>query len=143
MKLKWDRKLEIGIEAIDTQHMKIFEHLLALENSVTKRDQWNIVRFFLAQLEEYMKFHLAVEEALLEIICYPDLAEHNSEHEGIMNQIKELERQLKQTHNNASGEKLVNFFENWFINHVLKHDRQYAAYAKGEFPALFARPRDQ
>lgn len=139
--MKWDRKLEIGIDAIDSQHMKIFEHLLALENSVTKRDQWNIVRFFLAQLEEYMKFHLAVEEALLEIICYPNLADHRSAHAGIMNQIKELEKQLNQMHNNASAEKLVSFFENWFIRHVLNDDRRYVEYAKEEFPVLFARPR--
>ena len=71
--MKWDRSFEIGIEAIDNQHKKIFEHLLAVENSMAKRDPWHILHFFLTQLEDYLKFHLAVEEALLEILRYPDI----------------------------------------------------------------------
>ena len=62
--MKWDSSFAIGIDVIDDQHRKIFEHLLAIENSVAKRDPWHILHFFLTQLSEYMKFHLAVEEAL-------------------------------------------------------------------------------
>jgi len=132
--VKWNSSLAIGIEAIDNQHKQIFEHLLALENSVAKRDPWHIVRFLLSQLAEYMKFHLAVEEAMLEIVRYPQRAGHCQAHATIMDQIAELEKQLQRTGSQAS---LVTFFEDWFIRHVLADDRQYAAYVKEEFPALF------
>lgn len=132
----WNNSLAIGIEAIDKQHKKIFEHLLALENSVAKRDPWNIVRFLLSQLAEYMEFHLAVEEAMLEIIRYPRQTDHCQAHAKIMEQIAELEKQLQRT---GSGESLVNFFEDWFVRHVLGDDRQYADYVKKEFPALYGR----
>jgi hemerythrin len=69
--MKWNNSFAIGIETIDVQHKKIFEHLLAIENAVAKRDPWHIQRFLLSQLADYMKFHLAVEEALLEIVAYP------------------------------------------------------------------------
>lgn len=133
--MKWNSSLAIGIETIDSQHKQIFEHLLALENSVAKRDPWHILRFLLSQLAEYMKFHLAVEEAMLEIVRYPQRADHCQAHARIMDQIAELEKQLQRTGSEAS---LVNFFEDWFIRHVLADDRQYAAYVKEEFPALFA-----
>lgn len=128
--MKWDDSFAIGIEAIDNQHKKIFEHLLALENSVSKRDPWHILRFFLTQLSEYMQFHLAVEEALLQIVGYPDQASHCESHERLVHQITELEEKLKQ---NPSGENLVGFFEDWFVRHVLSSDRDYAAYVKREF----------
>ena len=51
-----------------------------------------------------------------------------------MDQIAELEEHLQKT---GSGTNLVNFFEDWFLRHVLSDDRQYAAYVKEEFPALF------
>jgi hemerythrin-like metal-binding protein len=134
--VKWNNSLAIGIEAIDNQHKQIFEYLLAIENSVAKRDPWHILRFLLSQLAEYMKFHLAVEEAMLEIVRYPQRAEHGQAHAKIMEQIAELEKQLQKT---GSGTDLVNFFEDWFIRHVLADDRQYAAYVSEEFPALVGR----
>ena len=133
--MKWDSSFAIGIEVIDNQHKKIFEHLLAIENSVAKRDPWHILRFFVAQLTEYMKFHLAVEEALQEITHYPECAEHCDAHVRLIEQIASLEEQLKK---NASGENLVGFFEDWFIRHVLSNDRKFGAYVKAEFPALLA-----
>lgn len=134
--MKWDDSFAIGIEAIDNQHRKIFEHLLALENSVIKRDPWHILRFFVAQLSEYMQFHLAVEEALLEIVGYPDRSAHGDSHAKLVAQIASLEEKLK---TNATGESLVGFFEDWFIRHVLSSDRDYAAYVKREFATLTER----
>jgi hemerythrin-like metal-binding protein len=134
--MKWDDSFAIGIEAIDNQHKKIFEHLLAIEKSVAKRDPWHILRFFLGQMSEYMQFHLAVEEALLEIVGYPDRGSHCDSHARLVDQIASLEEKLKQ---NATGENLVGFFEDWFVRHVLSNDREYAAYVKREFPALAER----
>lgn len=132
--MKWNSSLAIGIEVIDNQHKQIFAHLLAIENSVAKRDPWHILRFLLSQVAEYMKFHLAVEEAMLEIIQYPQRADHCLAHAGIMEQIAELERQLQTA---GAETNLVSFFENWFIRHVLGDDRQYADYVKKEFPGFF------
>lgn len=136
--MKWNSSLAIGIEVIDNQHKQIFEHLLALENSVAKRDPWHILRFMVAQLADYMKFHLAVEEAMLEIVRFPQRAEHGRAHARIMEQIAELERQLQKA---GSATSLVGFFEDWFVRHVLSDDRHYADYVKKEFPALFGSGR--
>lgn len=135
--MKWDSSFAIGIKAIDDQHQKIFGHLLAIENALLKRDPWNIVRFHLGQLADYMKFHFAVEEALLEIIGYPHRADHVGSHFRLTEQIAELEKQLQKV---GPDESLVGFFEKWFIGHVLSSDREYAAYVREQFPALYGRP---
>lgn len=135
--MKWDSSFEIGIEAIDNQHKRIFEHLLAVENSIAKRDPWHILHFFLTQLADYLKFHLAVEEALLEIIRYPDRASHCEIHAKLIEQVATLEDQLQ---SKPSNEKLVGFFEDWFVRHVLASDREYVTYLAKEFPALAGAP---
>ncbi len=131
--MKWNNSFAIGIEVIDAQHKKIFERLLAIENAVAKRDPWHILRFQLDELGTYMKFHLAVEEAMLEILCYPGRVQHVESHAEIMKQIAELEEALKQ---NSKAEDLVRFFENWFLKHVLAGDREYANFIRQAFPAL-------
>lgn len=134
--MKWDGSFAIGIDAIDEQHKKIFEKLLAIENSVAKRDPWHILRFLISQLGDYMKFHLAVEEALLEITRYPGLHEHRGEHAKLIELIAELEDKLERS---PSADKLVGFFEHWFVRHVLNKDREYAAYLRNEFPEHYAK----
>lgn len=132
--MKWNDSFAIGIEAIDRQHEKIFEHLLAVENAVSKRDPWHILRFHLAQLREYLKFHFAVEEALLEITRYPEYGNHAGEHERLDQELTKLEEQLQR---NGSNEALVGFFERWFVDHVMGCDRKFAAYVSNEFPSLY------
>ena len=134
--MKWDSDLAIGIETIDNQHKQIFEHLLAIENSIAKRDPWHILHFLLSQLAAYMKFHLAVEESLHEITRYPGLEDHRYGHARIIELMGELEDKLQR---NPSGENLVGFFEAWFVRHVLSDDREFAIYIKEEFPALYGR----
>lgn len=134
--MKWDSSFAIGIEAIDNQHRKIFERLLAIENSIAKRDPWHVLHFLLSQLAESMKFHLAVEESLLEVTRYPGLKGHLESHARIIDQMAELEEKLKR---NPSGESLVGFFEDWFLRHVLSGDRDYADYLHMEFPTLCRR----
>lgn len=134
--MKWDSSFAIGIEAIDNQHRKIFERLLAIENSIAKRDPWHVLSFLLSQLAESMKFHLAVEESLLEVTRYPGLKGHRDSHGRIVDLMAELEEKLKRAPSDAF---LVGFFEDWFLRHVLSGDREYAAYLDREFPAIFRR----
>lgn len=132
--MKWKAEYSVGIETIDSQHKQIFSHLLAIENSLEKKDPWHVMRFLFVQLAEYMKFHFAVEEAILEIVRYPQLRDHTASHARLGEQLAELEEKVKGA---GSGANLVSFFENWFIGHVLTSDRQYAAYVKEQFPAIF------
>lgn len=125
--MKWKAEFLIGIEAIDSQHHKIFQHLLAIENALTKRDPWHIVRYLIAQMADAMKLHLAVEEALLEIIRYPGFEAHCAAHARLKDATVELEERIRDS---MSAADLVAFFEGWFIGHVLSADREYAAYAK-------------
>ncbi len=130
--VKWKDEFLLGIDAIDSQHKTIFEHLLALENSIDKRDPWHIVQYFLAEIRESLKFHLAVEDALLEILAYPDLEKHRTTHNRLIGGVGDMERRVKDAvvNKSCSSEPLVGFFEQWFVSHVLSDDLEYTDYVK-------------
>ena len=129
--MKWKAEFMIGIEAIDRQHRQIFEHLLAIENSIEKGDPWNVMSYLITQLGDCLKLHFAVEEALLEIIDYPESRDHCAAHARLCTAIVKLESSIRKSN---SATDLVTFFEQWFIRHVLGDDRRYAEYAKNHLP---------
>jgi hemerythrin-like metal-binding protein len=125
--LKWGVEYSVGIDTIDAQHRHIFEQLLAIENAVEKRDPWHIVRYLLEQLSAALQQHFALEEALLEIIAYPQMQEHRASHGRLRESMAALEISIR---DHRSPADLVKFFEQWFVGHVLTSDRLYAAYAR-------------
>ena len=124
--MHWKNEYAIGIDAIDRQHETIFENMLTIENSLVKKDPWNIVRFQILELERYMSFHFAVEESLLQIICYPEASEHKVSHEKLIEALREFEKKVKDS---RSVNDLVFFFEDWFLDHVMSEDKQFVDYA--------------
>lgn len=130
--MKWKAEYSIGLGTIDSQHKKIFLCLLNMENSLQKKDPWHVVRALTAELADCLNIHFAVEEALLEIVKYPNLEDHRAAHEKLTGMMQELEGKLRHS---QSANDLVGFFEAWFLDHVLKDDRAYAAYVREKLQA--------
>lgn len=124
--MHWKKEYSIGIATMDQQHEQIFEHMLAVENSLVKKDPWNIVHFQILELERYMAFHFAVEESMLQIIGYPGARDHQASHEKLIAEIRQFEKKVKDS---RAVNDLVVFFEEWFLNHVLSEDRLFVDYA--------------
>ena len=136
-KSNWKSEFSLGIGPIDRQHQQIFERLLAIENSVEKRDPWHILGFLVRELADQLKFHFAVEEALLELAGYPGLASHDDGHRRLMKGVAELEASLRKQ--GGTGDLGV-FFEDWFLRHVLHEDRAYVEFLRERLPQALNTP---
>jgi hemerythrin len=134
-RLIWKDEYSVGINAIDRQHRKIFESLLALENAIEKKEPWHSISDLISQLTENLKLHWVTEEALLEIIHYPYIEKHNLSHAKLNNALTEFENRLR---NHQPMDGIVRFFETWFIEHVLAGDLHYIDFARRKFPAEFS-----
>jgi hemerythrin-like metal-binding protein len=111
---------------MDRQHEKIFQDMLAIEDSLVKKDPWHIVHFQILELERSMSFHFAVEDSLLEVIRYPEAAQHHASHERLIAAMRDFEKKVKDS---RSVNDLVVFFEDWFVSHVLSEDKVFVDYA--------------
>lgn len=123
--MEWKAEYSVGIDTIDRQHQEILGYINRLNDALDSKDRWNVSHYLLIQVDAFIKVHFAVEEALLEIIAYPDLAAHKLGHQDIIDHIADLK--LRAVKEDISGE-LVQFLRKWFIGHVLESDRAYGKY---------------
>jgi hemerythrin len=68
--MAWSDELRTGIDEIDNQHQVLFECLKRLEQSVTDDERWSALHFAIEELEDFVRIHFAVEEALMRLHHY-------------------------------------------------------------------------
>lgn len=128
--IKWEKKYEIGIPAIDRQH----QHLLDLCNKL-RRDlknfssqegvDWHVsLANTLKELAAYTQEHFATEEKLMKACHYQDFDRHRTQH---IRFVDEVTKQLM-TFDLATLQEaysLLDFLRDWILSHVACEDKLY------------------
>ena len=131
--MEWKSEYSLGIEEIDTQHKTLLELIAAFEHAVAEDAHWNTVQPLIARTREFVKFHFAVEESLMQIVGYPGYSAHRTEHQAVLEQLAALEhRVLRQE---TKGE-LKRMMRSWLFRHIIDSDQPFARYALDQFPRL-------
>jgi len=89
-KIPWDKRYQLGIEMIDTQHKKLFDlvnRLYDLEDSKNVKEE---LRVILYEFNMYMQIHFEDEEEYMASIDYPDLQEHKKLHKDIIDSVNNI-----------------------------------------------------
>ncbi len=127
--ISWDSSYEVGIEKVDKQH----KHLVGLTNELynaclgEKGELEEKFKEVMKELVEYVMIHFKDEEAIMEEIDYPDIAEHKQKHEKFVKEILvsvNAYKNGKQFVPNA----FVRFLRDWLFNHILLTDKEMAKY---------------
>jgi len=124
-KIIWTTKLAIGIDEIDNQH-KQFIKILNTCCTPKNIDSQKLKEIF-SELIEFVRVHFSTEEKYFEKWGYPYAQEHMIEHEKLI--INTLKYQMK--FEKIGGKvvpELLKFLEDWFENHLKKHDFKYRDY---------------
>jgi len=82
------------------------------------------VRYVLAELIDYTRYHFAREEELLREAGYPQLGPHHHTHDMMIEQIQDLQERF-QSGDEAVGSELSQILVTWLVNHIMQEDRQY------------------
>ncbi|MCK9284886.1 MAG: bacteriohemerythrin [Rhodocyclaceae bacterium] len=128
--MEWKSEYSVGIALIDRQHQEILNYINQLTASLNARDRWTVTHHLLTQIEDFMRTHFAVEEALLEIVGYPAEEAHVASHGKMKAHMAELERRsIKED----ITEELIAYLCQWFIQHVLHDDMDYGRYVSKHF----------
>jgi len=132
--LLWsDVDFSVQIPAIDNEHKLLVtlinEFNLALQLDESFHSQ--IITEILEKLFRCITSHFESEERLLTINNYPDLAAHKFEHTLLVKQLRKFESQFK-TEKKAFNEKMLLYFKDWLIRHVVIHDQKFGRYFFGK-----------
>lgn len=124
----WSPEYELGIEVIDHQHQRIIEYINQIYDARSRAAAQDSLATILPNLVDYTLSHFAFEEALLEVVDYPELREHQLTHQHFA----ELIRAMKQRFDGGemvAGE-LAMVLQQWLIDHIMTDDQQYAPRVK-------------
>lgn len=131
--IKWKEAYAVGIPLVDEQHKKLFDiageaqELLGLSENIDKFDE---IIALINELKDYVVFHFAAEQELMEQIKYPKYLSHRVEHDDLIAEINKLNLEAVDNNQQQHLTYIVNLMIEWIVEHVLKRDKIMAAYYK-------------
>lgn len=120
-----------GIDEIDGQHREIEEAAQAVIDAAAAKDKWHIVHYILVRLYELLRFHFAVEESVMSIVSFPEVAEHKQVHKDILLTVERMKVASLDPKACEHDESLKKQFS--FLTHIVDHDKKFADFVIANF----------
>ncbi|MDR3279280.1 MAG: hemerythrin family protein [Synergistaceae bacterium] len=123
----WSAALETGMKEVDDQHKELFRQI----DTLLDAGNANRFREVLDFLDGYIVKHFTDEQKLHARSKYPKASEHKAYHDNYVVIFRKLKAKYI-----AEGPSAVNNMEinksvaGWLKEHILVHDREFAAYYK-------------
>lgn len=132
MTIAWDSSLSTGHAEIDAQHRELFQRLDAFHEASRAGGSPGELTRTIVFLQDYVVHHFANEETLMVAKGYPGLADHRSEHDTFLGEVRELIGELERGGPSPAlslrvGDGLSRFLR----DHIQRTDRQLVQYLHG------------
>lgn len=128
-RLEWTEALSLGVYRVDSQHMHLVEVANAFLKALEENQGDEAVEETIASLREYTVHHFHDEEDYMKEIRYPGRAEHQMEHNKLVQQVKQFQRDLYK-HRGVTPEAMRDFLKEWLIGHIINTDLKIAAWLR-------------
>lgn len=129
-----DDKYLIGIDEIDAQHREIDEVATLIMEARELDGRWHHVHYIVVRLYELLRFHFAVEESVMRIVCFPDVEEHKLVHKDILRGVETLKlATLNSVQSTKSGAAEEQFS---YLSHIIDHDKKFAEFVLANITTL-------
>jgi hemerythrin len=129
--MQWDPTLEMGVPELDEQHREILHRVDALIHAIRQGYSRDEVGRTLAFLREHVATHFTAEQTLMGAVGFPELAEHQAEHESFVRDLRDLETEHEL---NGASPSLVlrvsGHVTEWLREHLFGSDRKLAAFLR-------------
>jgi len=114
-----------GINAMDSQHSRLFDLIDQLGDALQNGRSEEALRKILPELADYTVMHFSEEERMMEERKIPGLDAHKLIHRAFVSKVQTTMADM------ASGKpviatSLVNFLQDWLVQHIGGTDRKYA-----------------
>ena len=125
----WQRTYSVNIPLIDEQHIELVKLTNKLYRSCMK-DREHSKEVFMGVLHgavDYVKYHFATEEQIMERVNYPDIAAHKKEHGNFIREVlKSVDDFSSETAYNPLT--FVKYLKDWVLTHIAVSDTAMGNY---------------
>lgn len=128
-KLVWNKRLNIGVEVIDTAHENLFRVVEKLVELVENEANYkNSCKEGIKYLENYTMKHFSEEEAYMRSIHYPEYAKHKEIHDVFRDQtLVSLKKTLEMSgYSRTAAERFLSVLLGWLTGHIMTEDQEIA-----------------
>lgn len=129
--VSWSETYATGIELIDNQHMQLVKLTNELYRGCMSGKETANAAFkdTMSRMVEYVRFHFAAEQKILEAVKYPEYKAHKKLHDtlvmNILEAVKEYEKGVKFVPN-----QFVRTLKDWIFGHIAVYDKGYSLYIR-------------
>ena len=125
--LTWNDKHSVGVQALDGEHLELYEAINELYAAVLQGGERSLTGPLLHQVVNRTRAHFSSEEAMLAATNYPDLAAHRLKHQTLVAEIEELVTRFEQD-DLTLNDRSLNFLGYWFNAHTQNDDLPYGTW---------------
>jgi hemerythrin len=124
----WTDDLCVGLEELDEQHRMLAGILNELYVAVHARCEREACLDLIDRLVENTRIHFKVEESLMRLLDYPDLAAHKEQHATLIRQVTIVQDKLRNGGAPVSFE-LLHLLKVWLVAHIGERDKSFGNFA--------------
>jgi hemerythrin-like metal-binding protein len=131
-KIVWDEAYSVGVAAMDDQHRKLVGMINQLANCRAEQGVGASGNFHgtLSTIFNDTQVHFKTEEDYLQRIGYPQLAEHQMEHNALFRQMVTFSMA---TAEGVQDEAAVHrYLNDWWLLHLVESDMQYRDFVESK-----------
>lgn len=119
----WKDEYSVGVEMIDEQHKMFVGIINELYTAIQEKKGDIVLKDIFNQLVAYTQFHFQTEERYFDEFDYEGAAEHKAAHQALIKQVTDLQKKEAEIMENPF--KLMDFLEDWLIEHIMGMDKLY------------------
>lgn len=119
--LRWKDEYKIGIEAVDYEHRELIDLVNRLHEELGGENAKLTVPGFFGDLLKGISAHFALEEKFMREHRYDELDQHKSDHERLLDEIREIMDAFEYAEELNSLE-LAARLDAWFSRHFETYD---------------------
>jgi len=128
--IEWSSRFELGVMEFDEHHKHFVSLLNKIHDYVTTGASYDSLEAVLEELADYATYHFAAEVYWMRVYKYPDLKQHQKEHERFSTRVAEIQKEFYGGKTELSHDVLA-FLKNWLSYHILNTDAEYGRFAMG------------
>lgn len=123
--VEWQPSYSVGNPVLDEQHQKLLTlcKKAVLCMSDNSPDGVRLFHDILSELSDYVRTHFQTEEALMKECGYPQLVQHQRDHDKYHDRLTDFLVRAGRGDINRDG--LHHYLSHWWSDHILGSDMQY------------------
>lgn len=128
----WTESLSVGVPVLDEHHRHLFHLLATLDGMAGGGVGQDAVRSVFDDLNGYITYHFAEEEAMMARADFPFLELHRHSHQTIAMRVADMSAALSMANVERVIRELHDFLTGWLVHHIEIEDFEYRPFLSGD-----------